>query len=149
MASGVLTGKYSGKKAPEGSRLTIAAYDFLTKSKFEGEDAWQIDAADQLKPIAAELGCSLAQLSIAWCLKNPFVSCVLLGATTMAQLEENLSAVEVVPKLTADVMQRIADAAGSAAVPKNGKVEGQVAFVRQADAILGPHISGSSYYKPF
>lgn len=98
-------------------RFTSSFYHYYcSPSRYAGkfgDDAWQIDAADALKPIASELGCSLAQLSIAWCLANPYVSCVLLGATTTAQLEENLSALDVVPKLTPDVMKRIAAAAGA------------------------------------
>jgi aryl-alcohol dehydrogenase-like predicted oxidoreductase len=191
LASGVLTGKYSGKKVPEGSRFTIAQvrgarvwcwwcsgsvtsqwlqadktlqpathtrssaphllrflrvhpgvqYDFVAKSKLEGDDAWQIDAADALKPIAASLGCSLAQLSIAWCLANERVSTVLLGATTPAQLEENLSAVDVLPKLTPDVLAAIDAAVGERAAVRKPRVQGQVSGIRCVDAIAGEHIS--------
>lgn len=75
LASGILTGKYAQKQIPEGSRLTIANYKFLLDDKF-GPSAWQIDATEELRPIAAELGCSLPQLAIAWCLTNPRVSTV-------------------------------------------------------------------------
>ena len=60
-----------------------------------------------LGELAGDLGTSLAKLSLAWCLKNPRVSTVLLGATKTSQLEENLQAVEVVPLLTDEVMERI------------------------------------------
>lgn len=139
LACGVLTGKYSGKALPAGSRLTLESYKFLLDSKF-GDDAWQIDAADALRPVAEELGCSLAQLAIAWCLKNAAVSCVLLGATSAAQLAENLGALGVVPKLTPEVLARVAAAAGPRAAPAPGKVERQVAGVRGVAALGGAHV---------
>ena len=58
-------------------------------------------------PIAQELGCSMAQLALAWCLKNPNVSTVITGASRAKQVHENLAALEVVPKLTGDVMEQI------------------------------------------
>jgi len=143
LASGVLTGKYSGRVAPAGSRLTVEAYKFLLDDKF-GDSAWQIDVADALAPLAVELGCSMAQLAIAWCLKNSRVSCVLLGATTTAQLEENLDAVNVVPKLTDALMARIAAIAGRAA-PVRSKVEVQVHDVRSVDAVSGEHVARPSW----
>lgn len=60
-----------------------------------------------LAPIAADLGLPLARLALAWCLKNPHVSTVILGASKLHQLEENLKAVDAVPLLTDDVMTRI------------------------------------------
>jgi len=60
-----------------------------------------------LGELAGDLGTSLAKLALAWCLKNPRVSTVLLGATKPSQLEENLQATEVVPLLTDEVMERI------------------------------------------
>jgi aryl-alcohol dehydrogenase-like predicted oxidoreductase len=62
---------------------------------------------DSLVPIAAKIGCSLPLLALAWCLKNRNVSTVILGASKPAQVTENLNALEVVPKLTADVMAEI------------------------------------------
>ena len=61
----------------------------------------------QLVPIAEALGCSMASLAIAWCAANPHVSTVILGATKASQLTQNLQALEVLPKLTPAVMQRI------------------------------------------
>jgi aryl-alcohol dehydrogenase-like predicted oxidoreductase len=58
-------------------------------------------------PVARELGCTLAQLALAWCLKNPHVSSVITGASRPAQVVENMKALDVVPKLTAEVMARI------------------------------------------
>jgi aryl-alcohol dehydrogenase-like predicted oxidoreductase len=65
-------------------------------------------------PIAADVGCTLAQMSLAWCLMNPNVSTVITGASRPAQVVENMRALDVVPKLTPDVMARI-DAALSGA----------------------------------
>jgi aryl-alcohol dehydrogenase-like predicted oxidoreductase len=61
----------------------------------------------QLQPIASELGCSLAQLALAWCLKNPNVSTVITGASRRSQVTENMVALDVVPKLTDEVMGHI------------------------------------------
>ena len=64
-------------------------------------------AAGGNTPVAADLGCTLAQLAIAWCLKNPNVSTVITGASRVGQVRENLLALEVLPKLVPDVMARI------------------------------------------
>ncbi len=61
----------------------------------------------QLVPIAQELDCTLAQLALAWCLKNPNVSTVITGASKVSQVTENMKALDVLPKLTPDVMERI------------------------------------------
>jgi aryl-alcohol dehydrogenase-like predicted oxidoreductase len=61
----------------------------------------------QLQPVAAGLGCSMAQMAIAWCLKNPNVSTVITGASRVEQVHQNLKALEVVPRLTPDVMEQI------------------------------------------
>ena len=60
-----------------------------------------------LESIAKELDCTVAQLSLAWCLKNPFVSSVITGASRVSQVQENMKAVEVIPELTPDVMNQI------------------------------------------
>jgi aryl-alcohol dehydrogenase-like predicted oxidoreductase len=60
-----------------------------------------------LADVAGDLGCSLAQLSLAWCVKNPHVSTVITGASRVEQVHENLSALDVVPLLTDEVMDRI------------------------------------------
>jgi aryl-alcohol dehydrogenase-like predicted oxidoreductase len=140
LASGVLTGKYAGRALPPGSRLTVEAYRFLADEKLGGS-AWQIDAAEALRPLAAELGCSLAQLAIAWCLSNPRVSSVLLGATTRGQLEENLGALAVAPRLTPALLARVAAAMGERAAPARGAVAEQVHGVRCVDAVRGEHVA--------
>lgn len=106
LASGILTGKYSGGVAPPGSRLALDSYTWLKDSKLN-KQRQQVDQADLLKPIAKELDCSLAQLALAWCAKNPHVSTVILGATKVEQLVENLKALEVLPKLTPEIVARI------------------------------------------
>ena len=104
--SGVLSGKYSGGRVPEDSRLAMERYSFLKERAF-ADSGRVLDAVDRLTPIAEQLGCSLSQLAIAWCAANPNVSSVILGASKMKQLEENVHALEVVPKLSAEVRRRI------------------------------------------
>lgn len=104
--SGVLTGKYSKGAVPEGSRFLLDQYKWLG-DKMLHENAWQLDAVDKLKPIADDLGCSLAQLALAWCLFNKHVSTVIMGATKMHQLEDNLKAIEVLPKLTPELVAKM------------------------------------------
>ncbi len=108
LASGLLTGKYRDG-IPADSRGALSGYDWLKSSL---EDKQRIETVERLRPIADELGASLAKLAIAWCVKNPHVSTVILGASRPSQLEENLAALEVVPKLTDDVMKRIDEAVG-------------------------------------
>lgn len=73
----------------------------------------RIAAAGALIPIAEELGATPAQLALAWVASNPRISVVLTGATSMAQLQENLGALDVLPKLTPEVLARIDEATGS------------------------------------
>lgn len=106
LASGVLTGKYS-QGVPDDSRMATPGYEWL-RDRF-GSAAGRADLArvDRLLPIAKELGFSLAQVAIAWCLKNPHVSTVMLGASRRAQLEENFVALDAVRKLDDSAMRRI------------------------------------------
>ena len=106
LASGLLTGKYS-EGIPEGSRLALPAYEWLRKRLMSADGQSKITKAGQLAPIAAELGATLSQLALAWCLKNPDVSTVITGASKPAQVTENMKALDVLPLLTDDVMQRI------------------------------------------
>ena len=103
LASGVLTGKYGGG-VPAGSRLADPKYAAMLKDKL---DPVILAKVDKLAPIAKELGCSLAQLGVAWVAANPRVSTVILGASKPDQLADNLGALAVVPKLTPEVMERI------------------------------------------
>lgn len=127
LASGILTGKYSGGKIPEGSRMALESYDWLRKKKME-QDRWQIELADKLKPVAEELGCSQAQLALAWCAANDNVTTVLLGATKMHQLDDNLNSLKVLSKLTPEVMAKIDDILGNKPLPHS--IHQQVAGVR-------------------
>lgn len=103
LASGLLSGKYN-KGIPEGSRFALQGYEWLKESMYKPD---LIDKVRQLGELAADLGCTTAQLAIAWCLKNPNVSTVITGASRPEQVQENMKAVDVVPKLTPDVMERI------------------------------------------
>ena len=108
LASGALTGKYLDG-IPEGSRATLKGYEWLKKHMIDSERGQaRMDKVRTLKPIADELGVSLSKMSIAWCLLNPNVSTVILGASRVDQLKENLEALEVVPLLTEDVQRKLA-----------------------------------------
>jgi voltage-dependent potassium channel beta subunit len=103
LASGLLTGKYRGG-VPPGSRGALENMGFLVKGL---TDEAKNAAVGQLETVANELGCSLAALAIAWAARNPRVSTVITGASRLSQLQDNLKAVDVIPKLTADVLARI------------------------------------------
>jgi len=106
LASGLLTGKYN-EGIPEGTRGSLKGYEWL-RDEFESEGARKnIQKVHQLMPIAQDLGCSMAKLALAWCLKNPNVSTVITGASRAKQVSENMAALEIVPKLTGDVMEQI------------------------------------------
>jgi len=107
LASGVLTGKYSSG-VPADSRMAVPQYDWLKErviDSTEGQAA--IRKADRIVGLAAEIGLTPAQLAIAWCLKNPNVSTVILGASRKEQLVENLASLDRLDLLTADVLDRI------------------------------------------
>ncbi len=109
LASGVLTGKYNDG-IPAGSRAALKGYEWLRDSMLTPE---KIERARKLKPIADELGCTLAQLALAWCLMNPNVSTVITGASKPEQVTENMKALDVLPLLTPDVMERIEQVLGN------------------------------------
>ncbi|MGD1014509.1 MAG: aldo/keto reductase [Acidimicrobiales bacterium] len=103
LASGLLTGKYL-HGVPDGSRATLPGYEWLKKSLTdEGRNKKVAD----LKVIADELDITLSQLALAWCVKNPHVSTVITGASSAAQVRENMTALDAVALLTKDVMDRI------------------------------------------
>lgn len=103
LASGLLSGKYNDG-IPEGSRFGLTGFDWL-------KDRWMKDEmlgkVKGLAELAKELGISMAELSIAWTIKNPNVTTTILGATRKEQLLENLKAIDAVSKLNDEVMQRI------------------------------------------
>lgn len=103
LASGLLSGKYL-QGIPEGSRASLPGYEWL---RDEITDPARLAKVRALQPIAADLGCTLSQLAIAWCLKNPNISTVITGASRVEQVHENMRALEVAEKLTSDVMERI------------------------------------------
>jgi voltage-dependent potassium channel beta subunit len=103
LASGLLTGKYRGGVPPD-SRGAIPRMKFLVESL---TDKAKNEAVGKLEGVAKELGCSMAQLAIAWCARNPRVSTVITGASRVPQVEENLRAADFIAKLTPDVMERI------------------------------------------
>jgi voltage-dependent potassium channel beta subunit len=103
LASGLLTGKYRSG-VPEGSRGALENMAFLRDGLL---DAAKNAALGRLEPIAAELGATLAQLAIAWVAKNPHVSTVITGASKLSQLQANLGALDLLDKLTPEVMARI------------------------------------------
>ncbi|NJD58697.1 MAG: aldo/keto reductase [Anaerolineales bacterium] len=106
LASGMLTGKYS-QGVPQGTRITLEGYDWL-KEGFENEEGKQrIEKVKKLAPIAEILGISLAQMAIAWCLKNPNVSSVITGASKPEQVIENMKALDVTDKMSPEVFERI------------------------------------------
>lgn len=117
LASGLLTGKYN-RGIPKGTRVELPGYQWL-RDQFESEEGQRrIEKVKELTPIAEELGCTMAQLAIAWCLKNPHVSTVITGASKPSQVTENMKALDVVPKLTDDVMERIENILGNRPPPE-------------------------------
>ncbi|MGA9855376.1 MAG: aldo/keto reductase [Gammaproteobacteria bacterium] len=107
LASGILTGKY-GRGIPKDSRLNLPGYEWL-KERLQSEEGRQrIAAVEKLALIADEFGMSVTQLALAWCLKNPHVSTVILGASNVQQLRENLEALAHMSKLTTELMARLA-----------------------------------------
>lgn len=102
--SGLLTGKYNDGDIPEGSRASLKEFSWL---KDRVSDEKKLSAARDLAKVADDLGITMAQMSLAWILKNPHVSTVITGASRVSQVEENMKAVAFKDKLTDDVMARI------------------------------------------
>ena len=103
LASGLLTGKYNNG-VPEGSRLGIEGFEWLKDKVLQQE---RINKVKNLQKIADKLNVSLANLSIAWCIKNSNVTTAILGATKKEQLLENLKSLEALPLLTNTIMEEI------------------------------------------
>ena len=111
LSSGVLTGKY-GQGIKEG-RLTLPGYEWL-KERYENEDGRKrIETVERLRPIAEELGLSLAQMALAWVTRNPDVSTVITGASKPEQVEQNMKALDAAELLTPEIMARIDETAGT------------------------------------
>jgi len=103
LASGLLTGKYLNG-VPEGSRATLPGYEWLRSMLTDEKRNAKVA---ELKVIADELGVTLSQLSLAWCAKNPNVSTVITGASNADQVRENMTALDAMPLLTKEIMDRI------------------------------------------
>jgi voltage-dependent potassium channel beta subunit len=116
LASGLLTGKYNNG-IPSDSRGNLPGYEWL-HDQLTNRDT--IAKVKKLQIIASDLGGTLAQMAIAWCLKNPNVSSVITGASRVEQVHENMKAVQVVEKLTPDVMKSIGEILGSEQLPNLG-----------------------------
>jgi voltage-dependent potassium channel beta subunit len=103
LASGLLTGKYKSG-IPSDSRGALEGFDWLQDQL---TDEGRLAKVSALEPIAADMGATLAQFSLAWCLQNPYVSTVMTGASRVEQVHENMKAMEFVDKFTPDVMSEI------------------------------------------
>jgi voltage-dependent potassium channel beta subunit len=110
LASGLLTGKYDAG-IPADSRLALSGYEWLRDSTATPK---RISVAKRLEPLARDLGCTRAQLALAWCARNPNVSTVITGASRPEQVAHNLEALAVLPKITGEVAGRIEQAIGTA-----------------------------------
>lgn len=106
LASGLLTGKYNDG-IPEDSRMALESYGWLRERLMSDEGQARLEKVRELTKVAEDLGITMAQLALAWCVKNPNVSTVITGATKIHQVEDNLGAVEAADKLTDDVMETI------------------------------------------
>ena len=107
LASGALTGKYL-EGIPEGSRASLEGYEWLKNSMVESERGQErMTKVAALAPIAEEMGVKLSNLAIAWCLLNENVSTVILGASKVEQLEENLKSLEVLPLINQEVINKL------------------------------------------
>ena len=106
LKSGVLTGKYLDG-IPEGSRAALPGYEWLRDTLTDPETNEKVA---RLAPIADDLGCTIAQLAIAWCAANPNVSTVITGASRVEQVEQNMKALDVLEQLDEAMLQRIEEA---------------------------------------
>jgi voltage-dependent potassium channel beta subunit len=108
LASGVLTGKYQNG-IPAGSRGAVEGYEWLQEGL---QDTDRLAVVSALEPIAADMGATLAQFSLAWCLQNPYVSSVITGASRVEQVRENMKALDFVEKFSDEVVAEIDKALG-------------------------------------
>ena len=107
LASGALTGKYL-EGIPEGSRASLSGYEWLKKSMVESDRGQErMNRVRTLAPIAEKLNVSMSNLAIAWCLLNKNVSTVILGASKLEQLEENLKSSEVIDLLDEEIQKEL------------------------------------------
>ena len=106
LAGGLLTGKYNDG-IPKDSRANLEGYEWLRK-RFTDENATEkIDKVIKLASVAETIGCTTTQLALVWCLLNPNVSTVITGASKPSQIKENMKAIEIVAKITPDIVETI------------------------------------------
>lgn len=103
LASGLLTGKYD-KGVPAGSRATLAGYDWLKERITQPN---RIELSKRFSALAAQYDLQPAELAIAWCTRNPKVSTVILGASSLQQLKENLASLKVVSSITPELLEKL------------------------------------------
>ncbi len=106
LASGLLTGKYN-QGIPEDSRANLEGYEWLLKRFTDEKAKVQIEKVIKLASVAEIIDCTTAQLAIAWCLLNPNVSTVITGASKASQVKDNMKAIDIVEKLTPEVVETI------------------------------------------
>ena len=109
LASGLLTGKYIDGEIPSDSRGALPGYEWLQNML---KDPKRNESVKQLRDVADELGCSLAQLSLAWCAANERVSTVITGASRPEQVVDNFGAIDVLPKLTPERLTQMREITG-------------------------------------
>jgi voltage-dependent potassium channel beta subunit len=106
LASGLLTGKYNAG-VPKDSRANLSGLEWLRPGLVGEGVAAKVRKVALLEDIAKELGCTMAQLALAWCLKNPRVSSVITGASRASQVKENMQALDVVERIDGEVTAAI------------------------------------------
>lgn len=106
LASGLLTGKYNDG-IPEDSRVNVPGYEWLRDMLESEEGQRRLAKVRELATVAADLDTTMPRLALAWCLKNPNVSSVITGASRVEQVVDNMKAIDLLPRLTDDVMVRI------------------------------------------
>lgn len=122
LCGGILSGKYNNLEIPEGSRLADPTLPPPVKTRYdsfflpENQEKTR-NMLQSLAGIAADIGCTQSQLCLAWCVKNPDVSTSIFGATRVSQVEDNLGALDVVDRLTPDILTRIEEALGTRPSP--------------------------------
>lgn len=136
LAGGVLTGKYNNG-IPEGTRYDKNPDLMRLFNRYFSEEKKEqtISALNKFKEIADGLGCSQAQLAMAWCIANPDVSTAITGATRPEQLVETVKSIQVVPKLTKEILQNIDTIFGSEPVGKRNMRDFQAEKGRRRDVL--------------
>lgn len=109
LASGLLSGKYTNGDVKD-TRLADVKLGWLKENVMQAD---RLHKVEKLQEVADNLNVSLAKFALAWCLRNPNVSSVILGASKSTQLKENLTALEVVPLLTDKVMEKVEEIMGT------------------------------------